>query len=168
MAKRKIARARQFGVLPWRIGEGGTREILLLTSRERHRWVIPKGWPMKGRKPAEAASQEALEEAGLIGRIVNKRPLGNYHYEKRLSHKAILCEVRVFSFRVERQLNAWPEKDARETRWFEAAEAADQVEEGGLAEIIRNFAGAHVRFVAYDKSLQSALPVPTAIRRLPD
>ena len=94
----------QFSVLPWRIGDGGTREIVLLTSRETHRWVIPKGWPMKGRKPAEVASQEAYEEAGLIGQIVNKRPLGSFHYEKRPAHKAILCEVRVFLFRVERQL----------------------------------------------------------------
>jgi 8-oxo-dGTP pyrophosphatase MutT (NUDIX family) len=73
MAKRKFDRELQFGILPWRISEGGTREVLLLTSRETHRWVIPKGWPMKGRKPAETASQEAYEEAGLVGHIVGKR-----------------------------------------------------------------------------------------------
>src|SRR5262245_24557707 len=50
-AKRK-ARALQFGVIPWRISDRGTRQVMLLTSRETHRWVIPKGWPMKGRKPA--------------------------------------------------------------------------------------------------------------------
>ena len=66
-----------FGALPWRIGARGTREVMLLTSRETHRWVIPKGWPMKGRKPAEVASQEAYEEAGLVGRVVGKRPLGS-------------------------------------------------------------------------------------------
>jgi 8-oxo-dGTP pyrophosphatase MutT (NUDIX family) len=62
---------------------------MLLTSRGTHRWVIPKGWPMKGRKPAEVASQEAYEEAGLIGQIVGKRPLGSFHYEKRLA-KAVV------------------------------------------------------------------------------
>jgi 8-oxo-dGTP pyrophosphatase MutT (NUDIX family) len=82
MAKYKSAH--QFGVFPWRISKGNTREVMLLTSRETHRWVIPKGWPMKGRKPPEIAAQEAYEEAGLIGRVVNKRPLGNYHYEKQL------------------------------------------------------------------------------------
>src|SRR4051794_32284746 len=94
----------QFAALPWRIGAGGRREVMLLTTRETHRWIIPKGWPMKGRKPAEAAGQEAFEEAGLIGQIVGKRPLGIFHYEKQMAGNSRLCQVRVFSFRVERQL----------------------------------------------------------------
>ncbi len=145
--KHKADRPLQFAALPWRIGEDGLREVMLLTTRETHRWVIPKGWRMKGRKPAEVASQEAYEEAGLIGQIVGKRPLGNFHYEKRLAKKAILCEVQVFLFRVERQLDDWPEKGQRECRWFNANEAAVLVEEGGLAEILDRFAGSHVRFV---------------------
>jgi 8-oxo-dGTP pyrophosphatase MutT (NUDIX family) len=163
----KFDRALQFGALPWRIGERGTREVMLLTSRETHRWVIPKGWPMQGRKPAEVASQEAYEEAGLIGHIVNKRPIGSFHYEKRLAYRAILCEVRVFLLRVERQLDEWPERPERETRWFDADEAANLVEEGGLAEIIRRFAGSHLRFVAYDKSSQPA-PLPVTFRAFTD
>jgi 8-oxo-dGTP pyrophosphatase MutT (NUDIX family) len=71
-------RDNQFAALPWRIGEGGRREVMLLTSRETHRWIIPKGWPMKGRKPGDVASQEAYEEAGLIGHIVGKRPIGSF------------------------------------------------------------------------------------------
>jgi 8-oxo-dGTP pyrophosphatase MutT (NUDIX family) len=56
-------------------GDSGKREIMLLTSRETRRWVIPKGWPMMGKKPAQAAAQEAYEDAGLIGEIVRKRPM---------------------------------------------------------------------------------------------
>jgi 8-oxo-dGTP pyrophosphatase MutT (NUDIX family) len=167
MAKRKVRRAVQFGALPWRIGRRGTREVMLLTSRETRRWVIPKGWPIKGRKPREVVSQEAYEEAGLTGYIVSKRPLGNYHYEKRLAKRAILCEVRVFLFRVDEQLDDWPEKSARETRWFDAAEAAALIEEGGLAEIIVRFAGSYVRFVAYAKPYSPA-PLPAAFRLLSD
>lgn len=147
MAKHKFDGTLQFAALPWRIGNGGTRQIMLLTSRETHRWVIPKGWPIKGRKPAEVASQEAYEEAGLIGQVVGKRPLGNFHYQKRLAKRAILCEVRVFLFRVEQQLDNWPEKGERESKWVDAKEAAALVEEGGLAEIIERFAGSYVRFV---------------------
>ena len=77
MAK-KVHNARQFAALPWRIGDGGTREVMLVTSRETGRWVIPKGWPMKGRKPAEVASQEAYEEAGLVGRVIGKRAAGSF------------------------------------------------------------------------------------------
>ena len=105
MEKNKFQDATQFAALPWRIGEAGTRQVMLLTSRETRRWVIPKGWPMKGRKPAEVASREAYEEAGLVGQIVGKRPIGIFHYEKRLGTNALLCEVQVFSFWVNKQLD---------------------------------------------------------------
>src|ERR1700752_678266 len=108
MAKDKFHGTTQFAALPWRISEGGTRQIMLLTSRETRRWVIPKGWPMKGRKPAESAAQEAYQEAGLIGRIVGKRPIGNFHYLKRLAQGTVVCQVWVFLFRVEQQLDEWP------------------------------------------------------------
>jgi 8-oxo-dGTP pyrophosphatase MutT (NUDIX family) len=149
MAKKKHRNATQFAALPWRLGEGGTREVMLLTSRETHRWVIPKGWPMKGRKPFEVARQEAYEEAGLVGTIVSKRPIGHFHYAKRLPSGEILCQVEVFLLRVERQLDDWPEKGERETRWFDAADAAELVDEGGLAEIISSFAGSYARFIPY-------------------
>jgi 8-oxo-dGTP pyrophosphatase MutT (NUDIX family) len=111
---------------------------MLLTSRETRRWVIPKGWPMKGKNPREVAAQEAYEEAGLIGRIVGKRPIGVFHYEKRLPGEQFICEVRVFLFRVEQQLKKWPEKGQRKTDWFDLDTAANLVEEGWLAEIMRD------------------------------
>jgi 8-oxo-dGTP pyrophosphatase MutT (NUDIX family) len=149
MAKRRAEGSLQFAALPWRISESGTREVLLLTSRETHRWIIPKGWPIKGWKPAEVASREAYEEAGLIGQIVGKRSLGKFHYEKRLAkEKAIVREVRVFLFRVEQQLVDWPEKGERESKWFDANEAVALVEEGGLAKIMARFCNSYVRFGA--------------------
>jgi 8-oxo-dGTP pyrophosphatase MutT (NUDIX family) len=129
----------QFAALPFCIAEDGRRCVMLLTSRETRRWVIPKGWPMRGRKPREVAAQEAYEEAGLLGTIVGKHPVGCYHYSKQLSpNQSILCEVRVFLLRVDRQLDEWPEKSQRETRWFDASEACELVDEGGLAEILRH------------------------------
>jgi 8-oxo-dGTP pyrophosphatase MutT (NUDIX family) len=93
---------------------------MLLTSRETRRWVIPKGWPMPGRKPCQVAKQEAFEEAGLIGKLVSKEPVGSYHYTKILpSNQQLLIEVLVFLLQVEYQLEDWPEKSQRETRWFE-------------------------------------------------
>jgi 8-oxo-dGTP pyrophosphatase MutT (NUDIX family) len=151
MAKHKHERAVQSAALPWRIGENGGREVMLLTSRETGRWVIPKGWPMKGRKAADVATQEALEEAGLIGIIVGQRAIGSYHYEKRLPQEAIICRVRVFLFRVQRELDIWREQDQRERRWFLAEDAAALVEEGGLAEIIANFATQRMRFTPISK-----------------
>lgn len=142
MAKSKTRDHVQFAALPFRYGEDGRPHVMLLTSRETKRWVIPKGWPMRGRHPREVAEREAFEEAGLLGTIVGKRPLGSYHYEKQLSpHHSILCKVTVYLFLVERQLDDWPEKAQRETRWFEPSDAYARVDEGGLAEILRRVIG---------------------------
>ena len=127
----------QFAALPWRVGVNGQPEVLLLTSRETRRWVIPKGWPIKGLKPREVAAREAYEEAGLTGTISGKHPIGADHYQKQLPDAALLCEVRVFLLWVSEQLDDWPEKGQREARWADVTEAADLVDEGGLAELMR-------------------------------
>jgi 8-oxo-dGTP pyrophosphatase MutT (NUDIX family) len=50
----------QYGALPYRFGAEGELELLLVTSRGRGRWIMPKGWPIKGLKPQEAAAREAF------------------------------------------------------------------------------------------------------------
>ena len=125
----------QYAALPYRKGPDGL-EVMLITSRETRRWVIPKGWPMKGLKPFAAARREALEEAGLVGRIV-KSAAGTYEYEKRLrTGSTVTCKVHVFPLRVEKQRERWPEMGQREVRWFTPEGAAGAVAEPGLAEII--------------------------------
>jgi 8-oxo-dGTP pyrophosphatase MutT (NUDIX family) len=127
----------QYAALPYR--RNGTVEILLVSSRGTRRWVLPKGWPMKGRQPHAAAKQEALEEAGVVGKIA-KESVGDYQYLKRLKNgAAVLCTVTVFPMRVERQRKNWLEKDQRTTRWFSLPEAAEAVQEPELRDVIRNF-----------------------------
>ena len=129
---------RQYAALPFRYTHD--LEILLISSRETHRWVIPKGWPMKGRKPYAAAAREALEEAGVVGRIA-KRSIGSYQYVKRLKNGApLLCTVDVFPMMVSRQRDRWREQDQRTARWFPAEEAAMAVEEPELQALIDGFA----------------------------
>jgi len=132
----------QYAALPWRVNDAGAVEILLLTSRETRRWVIPKGWPMKGRKPAATAALEALQEAGLLGKI-EKKAIGSFIYRKRLKNgAALLCLVEVFPLRVLRQRKNWPEKGQRMTQWFAYEAAAGQVAEPELQELIRRFGAA--------------------------
>jgi 8-oxo-dGTP pyrophosphatase MutT (NUDIX family) len=127
----------QFAALPLQITPDGLR-VLLLTSRETRRWIISKGWPIRGMKPREVAAREAFEEAGLVGRIAGKRSIGSYHYSKQFKeHRDLLCRVKVFLLSVEHQVDEWPEREQREWCWVEPTEAAQMVEEGGLAEIIR-------------------------------
>ena len=132
MAKPRI----QYGALPFRVA-GGTVEILLATSRETRRWVIPKGWPMKGRPPHRTAEREAFEEAGLKGKIQH-RSIGSYRYEKKLKDGAFVdCEVEVFPLKVSEQRRRWPEFEQRETRWFAPEQAAASVHEPELARLIK-------------------------------
>jgi len=130
----------QYGALPYRQKRHAPLEVLLVTSRETKRWIIPKGWPIKGLKPSEAAAREAYEEAGVRGRVAG-RALGQYHYEKCLEDRNVTvpCEVTVFPLAVKRQLKAWPESEQRSARWFSAAEAAAVVEDEGLRDLILQF-----------------------------
>jgi 8-oxo-dGTP pyrophosphatase MutT (NUDIX family) len=129
----------QFAALPWRVTEESKVEILLATSRDTKRWVVPKGWPMKGRKPHIVAAIEAQQEAGLHGKV-EKTKLGDFEYEKRMKGGgAVDCVVEVYSLRVERQRKKWPEKGQRVTFWFPYKVAAQQVDEPGLSELIRAF-----------------------------
>ena len=61
MGKAKTLEQTQVAAIPYRIGHDGRVEVLLLTSGETRRWVIPKGWPMRGQKPRYVAEREALE-----------------------------------------------------------------------------------------------------------
>ncbi len=111
--------------------------MLLITSRETHRWVIPKGWPMRDRKDYQAAAREALEEAGISGRI-RKRPLGAYTYQKRLVGHVEPCRVMVYVLEVEKERVTWRERDQRTRQWFKPSDAADNVDEPRLAAMIRS------------------------------
>jgi 8-oxo-dGTP pyrophosphatase MutT (NUDIX family) len=127
----------QYGALPFkRMGAEGLR-VMLVTSRDTKRWIIPKGWPMKDRKPHAAAKREAFEEAGVVGEI-GKRPIGSYSYNKRLKSDAtVTCKVQVFALEVREELDLWPERHEREGRWFSPEEAAGAVEERELGDLIR-------------------------------
>lgn len=127
----------QLAALPWR--NDARLEVLLITSRETRRWVIPKGWPMKGLEAPEAAAREAFEEAGVEG-DVDRLAIGYYAYGKLMRDGSIRpIDVDVFALRVTREFDEWPERAERERRWFTPHEAAEVVDEAGLAEILRRF-----------------------------
>jgi ADP-ribose pyrophosphatase YjhB (NUDIX family) len=80
---RKVKRAvrAQYGALPYRFTVDAALEILLVTTRQTKRWIVPKGWPIKGLKPAKSAAREAFEEAGVWGRV-GARAIGHFTYDK--------------------------------------------------------------------------------------
>ena len=129
----------QHAALPFRRRDDGDLEIMLVTSRGTGRWIIPKGWPKRGRAPHVTAAREALEEGGIIGNIYDA-PLGTYRYEKRHVYFALPCEVTVFALDVVEQVSKWPEWRERRTGWFEVCDAATTVQEPELAALILNLA----------------------------
>lgn len=130
----------QYAALPWRRAADGHIEVLLITSRETRRWVIPKGWPMKGLKSPQCAAREAFEEAGVEGEI-RKKKLGVFHYQKRLrSGRVQPVRVAVYPLLVAVEREAWPEKGQRDKQWTTVADAASQVDEPELRAIIAAFA----------------------------
>ena len=60
----------QVAAIPVRRQDDGKLEVLLVTSRETRRWIVPKGWPWPEVSDHEAAAAEAWEEGGVRGRIL--------------------------------------------------------------------------------------------------
>ncbi len=128
----------QVAALPWR--RALELEILLVSSLDTGRWIVPKGWPMKGRTSSQTAAREAFEEAGVKGEITPE-PIGIYHYDKRKRNGAVWrCEVDVFPLEVKAQNKIWPEKAVRTQRWCGWEQAAGLVDDAGLGDVIRAFA----------------------------
>lgn len=128
----------QVAALCWRRSRKGLR-ILLITSRDTGRWVIPKGWPMRHRSDPDAAAREAFEEAGLRGTVA-ARSLGLYTYPKLLANGTVIaCVVRVYPLEVQEMLRRYPESGQRRVRWFSPGKAARRVAEPELKALIRGF-----------------------------
>ena len=137
--KTAIAKRVQYAALPYRVRRKFGTEVMLVTSRETRRWIIPKGWPHKGKTPHRSAAREAFEEAGVVGKV-SRRPIGSYPYDKILeTGDKASCRVDVFALRVTRQRKRWPEKLERQVRWYPPAEAARFVRDPHLRRIIRKF-----------------------------
>jgi 8-oxo-dGTP pyrophosphatase MutT (NUDIX family) len=119
------------------VGGGAAARVVLVTSRETRRWVIPKGWIEPGEAPHRSAAREAYEEAGLVGEA-EAVPLGVYAYGKRMRTGHVApCEVLVFRFRVARLLYDWPERRERTRRLVTPHAAAGLVQEPELALLLR-------------------------------
>jgi 8-oxo-dGTP pyrophosphatase MutT (NUDIX family) len=130
---------KQVAALCWRLADGSALEVLLITSLNSKRWILPKGWLIEGLTPAESAAREALEEAGVTGNTAGK-PFGSYHYLKeRKDGGGMPCSVDVFALEVTGQMDEWPEKGAREIAWLGLEDAAARVSEPGLRELLRTF-----------------------------
>jgi 8-oxo-dGTP pyrophosphatase MutT (NUDIX family) len=129
---------KQVAALPFVETEQG-QLVLLVTTRGRGQWTIPKGWPKPGLADSELAAREAFEEAGVEGEIAPE-PVGAFGYTKRLHlFSWTKCSVDVYALKVRWQVLDWPERQARQLKWVGAEEAASMVREAQLAGVLRDF-----------------------------
>lgn len=134
----------QVGAICFRTGLQGSTEVLLVTTRETGRWTIPKGWPIRGLKPHEAAEREAWEEAGVKGKA-RKRPLGYFTYLKTLDDGSkVPSLVGVHLVEVKKAFTEFPESKERRVEWLSPVAAAVRVQEpelkGLLTSLVRRSA----------------------------
>ena len=114
-------------------------EILLISSRETGRWVIPKGWPSKRLSDPAAAAREAKQEAGVTGKIVGL-PIGSYRYRKQTGEDIRVLTVACYILWVKKERKRWREQDQRTRVWFSQEDAVKKVREPGLKTLIGSLA----------------------------
>lgn len=133
----KVSPALQLAALCRRRGRKGV-EVLLVSS-SRGRWILPKGWPIRGQSSAETAMQEAWEEGGVRKAKAGKTPLASYRGIKRFDDgKEIPCKTKVFMLRVRQMADDFPESGRRKRIWVSPRKAAKLVDDPGLARLLRD------------------------------
>jgi 8-oxo-dGTP pyrophosphatase MutT (NUDIX family) len=104
----------------------GSRVKFLLVQTRAGRWTFPKGKVENDPNRAAAAAREALEEAGVFGRV-ESRPICRYIHRKQRGIRskvhfvdAHLCEVVSMIA---------PEEMHRNPTWFDAKQAKQRLSE---------------------------------------
>lgn len=129
----------QYAALCYRMTSDDRVEILLQTSRDTGRWVIPKGWPMADKGPHEVAAQEAYEEAGVRGNV-DKTSIGCFLYRKGMKDGfTVDCKVQVYALEVTEIAKKFKEKGERRAEWVSCEEAANRVHEPMLKLLMLGF-----------------------------
>lgn len=96
-----------------RVGDG--LEVLLIRPRSgAQEWLLPKGHIDPGESPEEAAVRELREETGVEGRLLGSAGDAAFRQD------GVPAVCRFFAVEAVREGRA---EEAREARWFPAAEA---------------------------------------------
>jgi 8-oxo-dGTP pyrophosphatase MutT (NUDIX family) len=125
----------QVAALPFELEESGAPRFLLITSRSSGRWIIPKGWPVRGLTLAESAAREAYEEAGVRG-VAGDPELGRVIAGGKPGRNRGGWPVIVYPLHVRSVLPRWPEQAQRRRLWLPRDEAAVAIGDSDLGRLI--------------------------------
>lgn len=124
---------RQASAIPYRIKKEKL-QILILTSRNKKNWIVPKGLVDEGETEIITALKETIEEAGVKGEVIEKIA-GSYTYKKWNG----VCQVNVYPLEVNEVYKTWEEMDFRIRKWADPAEAVKRVKPRKLSKILEKF-----------------------------
>ncbi|CAN8305374.1 unnamed protein product [Cochlearia groenlandica] len=103
-------------------------QVLMVSSPNRHDLVFPKGGWEDDETVLEAASREAMEEAGVKGTL-REVPLGVWEFRSKSSTLEDDCfggcKGYMFALQVTEELEDWPERDNRKRKWLNVKEALE-------------------------------------------
>ncbi|XAR68417.1 hypothetical protein NMG60_11003522 [Bertholletia excelsa] len=110
---------------------GGTSEkiveVLMINSTSGPGLLFPKGGWENDETVEEAASREALEEAGVRGDLL--KFLGHYEFKSKTLQDEFspegLCKAAMFALLVKEELESWPEQSTRQRTWLTIPEAIE-------------------------------------------
>ncbi|WP_120501073.1 NUDIX hydrolase [Roseovarius sp. EL26] len=102
-----MARKIQYGVVPY-LKEGNKTRIIMVTSRTHRQWIFPKGGRVSGLSRRKSALQEALEEAGLKGRIDKKA-----EFTSTIIRNGEKIDLVLYPMQVDKMKNKWDEMHQR-------------------------------------------------------
>ena len=122
---------KQSGVIPYIIKDGKVK-VVIITSRSGNKWIIPKGVIEPKMTPWDSAAKEALEEAGVKGKVFRKR-VGKYVQKKWGGE----CNINIYLMKVSKVNDKWDE-DFRKRKVLTPGDAADKISIKPLRHIIKN------------------------------
>jgi len=123
----------QSGVIPYLI-ENEKIKIIIITNRNKKKWILPKGFIDKGLTPSESAQKEALEEAGITGTI-SENAVGCYEYSRNTQN----YKVYLYPMKIESIQNDWPEFLERERAIIDIEQIKDYIRDEGIRGLIDRY-----------------------------
>lgn len=117
-------------------------EVLMISSPSRDDLVFPKGGWENDETVFQAACREALEEAGIRGKI-NEEELGQWVFRSKSSENSCsekgACRGHMFALEVTEVLDCWPEQASHDRRWVTVMEAFELCRYDWMREALRAF-----------------------------
>lgn len=123
----------EVGVLPY-LFEDDEARVVLVTSRGKGRWILPKGHTQEGVPNADQAIVEAFEEAGIVGRFGPFDPIDVVR-----GSGARARSLRLYPMHVRHLAERWPEEVFRRRRVVTPLKAIELMDEPALKGAVEQF-----------------------------